>query len=898
MRDSSFNRLTMRLIHIATAASLVFGARSAAAQDTVMQRTSATRPVAQSVRRSGPVTIDGVLDESAWQSAPAITTFTQQQPTEGAPATQRTDVRVLYDDGALYIGARMYDTEGKRGVQPQLVRRDAQTNSDLLTIDLDPFRDRLHYVEFSLNPSGVRADALDGDASWDPVWEGAAHIDSLGWTAEMRIPLSQLRFPRDSVQTWGMEITRLVQRLNEYDQWSFYPRNVTGGPAFFGTLTGIAPRGQPSRLELVPYGVIGTSRLTPQPGNPLFDAHKGTVRVGADLKYAAASNLTLSATINPDFGQVEVDPAVVNLSAYETYFSEKRPFFVEGSNLFQYGQPACDINCGLGLELFYSRRIGRPPQGAALAYGAGPYTDVPENTTILGAAKLTGRTASGYAIGALDAVTRGESAPVIASNGTRITQAVQPPENDFVGRVSREMRGGNLSVGGMLTSAYRNISDPGLASLLDRNAETGGVDAKAYWGHHTYMAYGAIAASSVEGDSGAIERVQRSSARYFQRPDLRSARYDPSATSLRGYGSIVRVTKQGGDWRWDLNGTDVSPGFETNDLGFQQLAGWRWLNGSVGRQYTKPTRAYRTLSLFANVEQQWDYDGDVTGRDGTAVAQAQLPNYWKASLIASRALGAYSDKLTRGGPLVRQAGSHYVQLSLGTDARRALSLTAHPVVARGEDGSFDRFADLNLTWRPASNVSLSIDPALASTRVMDQYVQAVSDPTATSFYGRRYVFAHLDQRLFQMTTRAAVTFTPALSLQLFAQPLLASGHYTQFEEFAAPRGLRKLVYGQNVGTIASSGSGAALAYTVDPDGAGPAAPFTIPNPDFNLRSLRGTAVLRWEYSPGSTAYLVWTQTRDTDAAFGNFDFQRDRTALLAAHPDNIFLLKISYWLGL
>lgn len=888
----------MRAIHLITAVSLVLGARIAVAQagpaPGSTERTTGARTTARSVRRTGPISIDGALDERAWEAAPPITTFTQQQPVEGAAPTQRTEVRVLYDDDALYIGARMYDTEGARGVRPQLVRRDATLNSDLLTIDLDPFRDRLHHVAFSINPSGVRGDALDGDASWDPVWEGAARIDSLGWTAEMRIPLSQLRFPRDSVQTWGMEITRIVQRLNEDDLWSFYPRNAVGGPAFYGALTGIAPEGSPSRLELLPYGVIGTSRLTPEPGNPLFDAHKGTLRVGGDLKYAAASNLTLSATINPDFGQVEVDPAVVNLSAYETYYSEKRPFFVEGSNLFDYGQPACDINCGLGLELFYSRRIGRPPQGAALAYAAGPYTDVPENTTILGAAKLTGRTSQGYAIGMMDAMTRSASAPVITSDGARITQAVQPLENDFVGRVSREMRGGNLSVGGMLTSAYRDIHDAGLASLLDRHAETGGLDATAYWGDHTYMAYGALAASNVAGDTGAIQRIQRSSARYFQRPDLRSAHYDPSATSLQGYGSIVRVTKQGGNWLWDLNGTDVSPGFETNDLGFQQQAGWRWVNGSFGRQYTTPTRAYRTLTLFANVEQQWDYDGDVTAHDGTLLAQVQFLNYWKAMIVASRAPAAFSDKLTRGGPLVRQAGTKYVSLNLGTDARQSVSLTAHPFRSVGDDGSFDQGGDVTVSWRPASNVSLSVDPLLESTRATDQYVQTVSDPAATRFYGHRYVFAHLDERTFQMTTRAAVTFTPALSLELFAQPLIASGHYTQFEEFAAPRQLKKLVYGRDVGTIQPASGG----YTIDPDGAGASVPFTIPDPDFNVRSLRGTAVLRWEYRPGSTAYLVWTQTRDASAAFGNFDFPRDRAALFAAHPDNIFLLKISYWVGL
>lgn len=863
------------------------------------------RPVTRAVPRSGPVIIDGRLDEAAWQTAPAITHFTQQQPVEGAPPTQRTDVRILYDNAAIYIGARMYETGGAAAVTSRLTRRDNNPSSDVLRIDFDPYHDRLHSVEFDVNPAGWRGDATNYDRSWDPVWEAAGHVDSLGWTAEVRIPFSQLRFAPDSVQTWGLNLTRITQRNQERDQWAFWRQNQSGGPAFFGTLTGMVLHARPTRVELLPYAVVSSSRLTPDQANPLYDPHRSTLRIGGDLKYLATSNLTLSATVNPDFGQVEVDPAVVNLSAFETYFPERRPFFVEGANLFDYGSPGCNINCGLGLDLFYSRRVGRAPEGASLAYAAGEYTDVPANTTILGAAKLTGRTAGGYTIGVLDALTRAASAPVLATDGRRLIQAVEPRTNDFVARATREMRGGNLVLGGVATSVYRDLSAPGLSSLLDRHAEVAGVDGKLSWDDHTYMLYGAVSASNVGGDSLAIRRLQRSSARYLQRPDraagsngLFSDAYDPAATALRGYGSIARLAKQSGTWMWDVNAASVSPGFETNDLGFLQKADYRWVNGTVGPQFTHPTRYYRNFQLLAGAEQYWNYKGDVTSRDATALVSAKLLNYWNTFFLVAHDGSAYSDRLTRGGPVVQTPASWFGLVQLSTDPRRQVVLGTAPRILRAEDGGFSRSVDVSVTWRPASNVSLSADPSLSVSRSGAQYVRSVADSTATNFYGSRYVFARLDQHALSMTTRATVTFTPGLSLDIFAEPLIASGRYTRFEEFKAPRQLSKLVYGRDVGTIAASGSGGGLTYTVDPDGAGPAVPFTIRNPDYNVRSLRGTAVLRWEYRPGSTAYLVWTQTRDSGAAAGDFNFARDRTALFAAHPDNIFLLKISYWLGL
>ena len=863
------------------------------------------RPSAVAAARKGAIAIDGRLDEAAWAAASPITNFKQQRPNEGEAPTEKTEIRILYDADAIYVGARMFDSHGAAGVTTMLTRRDGDTESDILRIDFDAYHDRLHSVEFDVNPSGWRGDATDFDRSWDPVWEAASNIDSLGWTTEVRIPLSQLRFSRQPLQTWGLNLTRIIHRNQERDVWAFWKQNEVGGPAFFGDLTGLQLQGGTHHAEFLPYVVGRAQRLSSgDKTSPFFHRSASDMRVGADAKYLLTNSFILSATVNPDFGQVEVDPAVVNLSQYETFFPERRPFFVEGSDLFNFGQPGCNINCGFGLGLFYSRRIGRPPQGASLAFARGPFADVPENTEILGAAKLTGRTASGYTIGMMDAVTRRETAEVETDASERVEQPVEPLANNLIARAKRDMRKGNVVLGGILTSVDRRLDDPGLKSLLPNSARTLGTDADFYWLNHTYHLYTAVSASRVTGDSLAIARLERSSARYFQRPDRRvsggifSSDYDPSATSLSGYGAIGRFVKESGKWQGDLNAASISPGFETNDLGFLQTADWRWVNGSFGPVFTKPTRFYRNAQMLLGLEKQWNYDGDATGADATVFLESQLLNYWQVILLGSRGFAAISDRLTRGGPAVRTPASSIALAEVSTDPRRHIVLTTTVSASTTDDGGSNSSLDLSASIRRAPNVQLTLGPGYSHSTTMSQYVTQITDPTATTFYGSRYVFSHLEQKQLYMTVRGAVTFTPSLSLDVFAQPLIASGDYTDFEEFAAPRQQRKLVYGRDVGTVTTSGSAGTLQYTIDPDGPGPASTFTLDNPNFNFRSLRGTSVLRWEWRPGSTAYLVWTQTRSDTAPLGDLSFSRDRSALFAAPADNIFVLKISYWFGM
>jgi hypothetical protein len=871
-----------------------------------------TPPVAQAARRSGAIQVDGKVDEAAWSAATPVTQFTQSDPKEGLPATQRTEVRFLYDDGALYVGARMYDSLGANGVTTRLVRRDqAEEGTDLFEVIFDTFHDHQGRARLQLNPSGVRNDALGSgqqnpDPSWDPIWESGATIDSLGWSAEMRIPFSQLRYPRATAQTWGLQIRRYRVKNAEIDNFAFWLKTETGGPNRFGHLEGLQIHAVPQRVEVLPYVLSRASYVKPAvAGDPFHTGHDYDVRAGADLKYLLTSNLTLDATINPDFGQVEVDPAVVNLSAFETFFPEKRPFFVANSGAFDFGGFNCFFcSNSSSLPSFYSRRIGRSPQGSADA----TYVDSPENSTILGAAKITGKSAGGLSVGLLDAVTRREMAAVIDTVGGRrqFEIEVEPLTNYAVGRVKHDYRGGNLVVGGIGTSVLRSLGDSALSTRLSKHAETLGADMSLAWNNRAYSWITSFEESRVSGSPLAIGRLQRSSARYFQRPDrkhggnsfLSSDKYDLEADYLAGYGGYSRVAKEGGNWLWEAATNFRSPGFEVNDIAFLTRADFIMTYANIGRVWTKPTRAYRDMQFLFGGQQQWNYDSDVTDQQGQIYFGHTLPNYWFYNTFYIYHPVVMDDRATRGGPVVERPGYHFVNLFLGTDNRKKVAVFSNLDYGRsiGDRGySYDIVETLN--FKPRSNVSISLGPSFNYSNGSQQYVTTVDDPSATTFYGKRYVFSDLIQQTLSMETRLDVTFTPDLTLQLYAQPFISSGKYSRFKEFDAPRQIHKTVFGEGKGTVTSTGAGSAKTYSIDPDGGGPSAPFTIDNPDFNFRSLRGTAVMRWEYRPGSTLFLVWNQLRSDEEAVGDFRFSRDRRALFAARPDNIFVVKMNYYLG-
>jgi len=907
----------MNIIRTSAAASLAVAAFSvsALAQSNGGSAPAPPLPTVEPVRLQTPITLDGRLDEDIWQQAAPATGLRQYQPHEGASASFPTEVRILFDERALYIGARMSQPGG---VTAPLARRDQlldasgdngsfnSLTTDKLIVRLDPYHNHLDNAWFEVNPSGSRGEQFNGDPSWDPVWQVETQVDSQGWTAEMRIPFSQLRFSPDSTQTWGLQIWRYIDGLNEQNMWSFRPRDAASGPAFYGHLEGLAIPRQPRQLEVLPYAVTGSRFQRPARGDPYGESREVRFEVGGDIKYLLTTNLTLDATVNPDFGQVEVDPSVLNLSAFETYYDEKRPFFVAGRSAFSFGGMRCMFcSNSSSLNAFYTRRIGRPPQLAGYVEEVSAHARVPENTSILAAAKITGRTANGYTIGVLNALTGEEKARYLPQGGgEELSQVVEPLTNYFVGRVEKELRDGATTIGGILTSMSRGTGDPVVEERLHRHAEAAGVDWYHTWHGREYSWMGSTLFTNVAGSPEALTRTQRSSARYFQRPDrevtgdgLFDTGYDAGATSLRGYGLFTRVGKDsGGALRWELMANVRSPGFENNDLAFLGRTDYLWVNGNVGGSFTNPTEWYRSIFTTIGGAAERNYDGDITRKAVQAFFGLEFLNYWNLRTFWIHEEPALDDRLTRGGPVVKRPGHDFGHLQVSTDARAPVVFDVQIRGSRGIGADTRSFTFApGVALKPASSIFIQLSPTFSYEENAAQYVTAVEDPTATEFFGSRYVFGAIRTRMLSLSTRLNWTFTPDLTLQLFAQPFVATGDYTSFREFAAPRTLEKRIYGEDMGTITRQQEDGR--YQVDPDGPGPAAPFSFGDPDFTTGALRGTAVLRWEYRPGSTLFFVWTQHRSGYDPAGGFSFSRARTAIFQQRPVNIFQVKLTYWIG-
>ena len=859
-------------------------------------------PEVRAVPLQGEFRLDGRLDDAVWLTALPATDLRQNQPRSGQPATQRTEVRFAFDEAAIYVGARMFDERGAAGVQTRLVRRDADINTDYVQVIFDTYHDHIGRLFFLVNPSGVKNDANGlgggGDNSWDPVWEVKTVIDSLGWTAEMRIPFAQLRFPATSAeQTWGLQIWRQANRLNELSQWAFWGLTELGGPPYFGHLTGLVVGRAPGKAEFLPY-VVGRSANAPveDAGDPFEDPHALDGRAGVDARVLLTSNLTLNATVNPDFGQVEVDPAVVNLSAFETFFEERRPFFIEGAGYFGFGGLNCYFCSNVSsLSMFYTRRIGRSPQvtGNAFASG-GQYADLPENTAILGAAKLTGRTPSGWSIGLLDAVTRRERATFERADSSRGEATVEPLANYFVGRVAKDLRNGATVIRAMGTSVWRDLDDPFLEARLSRHAESFGLSTDWWFGKRDYRLMAQVAGTHVTGSASAIARLDTASARYLQRPDRAGAPYAPGRTSMSGLGAYARFSRETGSVLWEASTNIRTPSFENNDIAFLSQADYAYMSFNVLPQWTKPTRTYRNLFFIAGGQQRSNFDGDLTDRQLQLYAYMQILNYWDGNVFYIHRPSLLDDRLSRGGPVLRRPGVDVWSINLSSDRRKNIAGNAGTEINRDGDGFWDYSAYLNLTLQPASNITVSVGPSIFRGTTGVQYVGTFPDATASAFYGKRYVFADLFQKSVSMNTRFNVTFSPDLTLELFVQPLISSGEFSRWKQFAAPRELARQVYGDDVGTVSA---GPADTVVIDPDNGGPAAQFRFRDPSFTFRSLRGNAVLRWEYRPGSTLFLVWARNGDSSLSRGRLDLGEDIRGLFEAPSTNIFLIKVSYWLG-
>jgi hypothetical protein len=842
---------------------------------TAAKEFSATRIAA----RAG-VEVDGHLDEPAWAGAAWRRDFLQKEPVEGGEPSGRTEVAFLYDDQALYVGARMYSADPGR-IPTAVTRRDQFSNAEHLVIALDTYLDRRTAYSFIISSGGVRGDYYhpsdsegSRDYTWDPVWQARVTVDSLGWTAEARIPFSQLRFTAAGSQTWGVQVNRWMPHADEDVYWIVIPHSETGWASRFGTLKGIEGVRPTRRLELQPYVAGNATFEAAPPGDPFNDGSDIEARAGADLKMGLGPNLTLDATVNPDFGQVEADPAEVNLSAFETFFDERRPFFTEGAQLLRGG----------GSGFFYSRRIGQSPRGPA----SGDFVDRPRNATILGAAKVSGRLRSGTSIGLLTAFTGQEKARTYdVASGRFAETPIEPFTAYGVARVQQEF-GPDASVAGVsLTMVQRDLGDSTLKSLLPGTAFTGGADVNLRFRGGAYEVRGSVGFSHLRGDEQAMLRVQQHPAHFFQRPDATEFRLDSTRSSFTGAAGSISASKNSGKhWLWSAGASFESPNFELNDIGrlgsandIETYAQLRWRETAPGRLFHR-----RSSNLY--VGRGWNFGGVNTYTSASLGNSFTFKNFWNLFLGGFAQPRAQSDDLTRGGPLMGRPGGWGGDIELNGNEGKPVNWNVSLGYFNDEAGGWNRELDLHLSARPAPAWRLSVGPSWERRVSSRQYVTTLSGGGPAT-YGGRYVFAYVDRNTLSASIRVNYAFNPDLSLELWGEPFVASGRYSRFGELPAARSYSLRRYGTDGTTITRLPDGSR-------DVTDGAQTFNIPDRDFNLLSFRSNLVLRWEWRPGSTLFLVWQQDR-FGAAAGRSARVGSLFDSFSADGAQFLAVKMTYW---
>ena len=803
--------------------------------------------------------LDADFTEAVWEHAPAIHDFRQREPHDGAPPSFATDVKVAYDATNLYVAVWAHDPQPDRIVALR-TRRDSNSPSDWIRVVVDSFHDRRSAFEFAVNPAGVKQDRYwynDGndDIGWDAVWDVAVNRDADGWRAEFRIPFSQLRFNSSDNATFGFAVLREIGRLNETDTWPLISKSANGFVSNFGELSNLNLTGGARRLELVPYGVAQLKTQPTEAGNPLVTARDPGASAGMDLKYAVRPGMTLTATLNPDFGQVEADPAVVNLSGFETFFSERRPFFLEGSGMFTFD---VDCNDGQCSGMFYPRRIGRVPHGEPDVPDNG-FIAAPSQTTILGAAKLTGR-AGHYSIGVLNALTGGEHA-TIAVGPDRQHPSIEPFTSYSVARVRRDFTN-QSSVGFILTSTNRRLN-PDTAFLAD-NAVTGGADWDIRLGKK-YSVTGLWAGSTVHGAPAAIQELQESTVHSFQRPDAAYLENRTDATSLNGYASMLSFSKIAGSRvRFNSNVGTKSPGFDINDVGYMRRADQRSMGNWLQWRNDTPSKWLRSFRFNINQWGTWNFGGDRLDLGGNVNAHWVFANNWSTGAGFNGNTRTFDDRATRGGgpgAYANRTWSYWQYVN--SDERHPIIGNVFLNYGTDQHGTHWSGVEPGVTWRPSSFLSVSGGVNVNHNVNDSQWIENTD--------GGHYVFGHLDQTTVSLTWRANYAITPQLTVQLYAQPFVSVGDYSNFKELVNGRA---------------------------PGYADRYAPFAYAdNPDFNYRSFRMTNVLRWEYRPGSALFVVWQQGREESLDTGRFRFQQDFGGVFAAPGTNVFLVKYSYWIN-
>jgi len=837
------------------------------------------------------IKIDGNFNDKDWNKITWEGNFTQYEPNEGEKPSQNTEFKILYDNNNLYVAIKAYDTEPAK-IEKRMSRRDSW-DGDLVAIQLDSYFDKKTAFIFAVSASGVRSDAVttnddvnNDDSTWDPLWEVKTSITSDGWNAEMKIPLSQLRFNNKVHKTWGLEVVRFYFRNKEWNMWQYIPQKSSGWVSRFGELNGISNLKPKRQIEISPYFSSKLELYEKENGNPYADGKDIILNAGVDGKIGITNNLTLDFAINPDFGQVEADPSEVNLTAFETFFSEKRPFFVEGSNITDYqitpgGSPWARDN------LFYSRRLGSSPHYYP-NIANNEYVKMPENSRILGALKLTGKTKSGLSIGIIESLTNKEFAK-INSNENERKEEVEPFTNFFATRLQKDMNEGNTIFGGMLTSTYRFINNPNL-DFLNTSALTSGLDFKQFLKDKKYYISANLVASKIDGSTNAISEQQLSSRRYFQRPDADYLQYDSTRTTLSGYGGNLTFGKQSNKGlRYAANLTWRSPCLELNDIGYMRRANNIFQYVWGGYKITKPFSIFRQAGINANEWSGWDYGGTSTFFGGNISTWFQLKNFWSISLSATKETENVDNSILRGGPAMITPGSFNYNIGMGTNSTKKLTLNLSFYNSYGNNKSssgYGIFAFIN--YRPINILSISLAPHYNANKSDLQYISTQNMNNDT-----RYIFGNIDQKTLSVTMRVNLNITPDFTIQYYGAPFVSSGLYSDYKKITDSK---NNIYENRFHSFGEN----EIEYLLENEmyeinEIGSASNYYFGKPDFNYKQFRSNLVLRWEYKPGSLLYLVWSQDKTNyNSSNGEFDIKENLKDMFKVSAFDVILLKLSY----
>ncbi len=828
--------------------------------------------------------IDGVLNDNCWQTGEWAGDFTQWIPNEGAKASQPTKLKVLYDDKSVYIAIRAFDSEPGK-IDRKAGRRD-EFHGDIVGVCFDSYHDHRTGFEFDVTAAGQKCDAMltnpfNSDLNWNAVWNGKTATEDSAWTVEIEVPLSQLRYSADEEQIWGMHCWRWINRLQEESDWE--PQSSTGpGMLYlFGEIHGIHGLKESRRIEIMPYGLGKLNTFEKDEANPFTKkGYNLAGNAGLDAKIGLTSNFTVDLTINPDFGQVESDPSVMNLTAFETFYEEKRPFFLEGANIFKF-EFDDDI-------IFYSRRIGHTPSYRP-ELDDDEYLDFPDNTTIINAEKFSGKTSKGLSAGVIHGITSAEHATLSTPEEGEINLTAEPLTNYLVARLQKDINQSNTMIGGIFTSTNRFIKDEYL-EYLNREAYTGGFDLLHYWKDKEYFIDAKFTGSLIKGETDGITELQTASARYYQRPDAGYLTFDTTLTQLSGSGGKIKIGKGSkGLWRYSAEVSWRTPGFDLNDIGYMQTSDQIIERNNISYFVNKPVSIFRTYSIGLFQANYWNFGFEhLTSGAGLNVYLGFL-NKWVVSSSVNYYISGLDTRILRGGPAMITPGCWSGAFYISTDGSRKLFFFISNYFSKAYNNRLTVYSVApGITVQPLSSLRFSLNLDYAANIDQLQYVDTKEVNT-----GYRYILGKIDQETLGLTFKVDLIINPEISLQYYGSPFASVGAFTGFKNVTNPK---DEIY-NNRYEILSDITLDGEYYQVD-ENSDNLTDYTFRNPDFNFFQFRSNLVFRWEYRPGSQLYLVWSNDKTEYLSPGNYQLNDMAGRISGASPDNIFLIKLNYWFSL